>query len=102
MSIRMNTEDVIARGREIGSHVEDVTALQNYLNDVVNRQLAELWRDAGAYQCHRPGSRDECTAVCGVRSGSRRYEPRLGGGSWSLHLWQITRSLISWCSRSRR
>ena len=39
MSIRMNTEDVIARGREIGSHVEDVTALQNYLNDVVNRQL---------------------------------------------------------------
>lgn len=26
MSIRMNTEDVISRGREIESHVEDVTA----------------------------------------------------------------------------
>ena len=38
MSIRMNTEDVIARGQEIGSHVEDVTALQNYLNDVVGRK----------------------------------------------------------------
>ena len=38
MSIRMNTEDVIARGQEIGSHVEDVTTLQNYLNDVVNNQ----------------------------------------------------------------
>ena len=35
MSIRMNTEDVIMRGQEIESHVEDVTALQNYLNDVV-------------------------------------------------------------------
>ena len=34
MSIRMNTEDVIMRGQEIGRHVEDVTALQNYLNDV--------------------------------------------------------------------
>ena len=43
MSIRMNTEDVIMRGQEIESHVEDVTALQNYLNDVVNRQLPELW-----------------------------------------------------------
>ena len=43
MSIRMNTEDVIARGQEIGSHVEDVTTLQNYLNDVVNNQLPELW-----------------------------------------------------------
>ena len=47
MSIRMNTEDVIARGQEIGSHVEDVTALQNYLNDVVNRQLPELWEGSG-------------------------------------------------------
>ena len=47
MSIRMNTEDVIARGREIGSHVEDVTALQNYLNDVVNRQLPELCEGSG-------------------------------------------------------
>ena len=47
MSIRMNTEDVIVRGQEIGSHVEDVTALQNYLNDVVNRQLPELWEGRG-------------------------------------------------------
>ena len=42
MSIRMHTEDVIARGQEIGSHVEDVTALQNYLNDVLKSQLPEL------------------------------------------------------------
>ena len=47
MSIRMNTEDVIARGREIASHVEDVTTLQNYLNDVVNNQLPELWEGSG-------------------------------------------------------
>ena len=47
MSIRMNTEDVIARGQEIGSHVEDVTALQNYLNDVVDRRLPELWEGSG-------------------------------------------------------
>ena len=47
MSIRMNTEDVIARGQEIGSHVEDVTTLQNYLNDVVNNQLPELWEGSG-------------------------------------------------------
>ena len=47
MSIRMNTEGVIARGQNIGSHVEDVTALQNYLNDVVNRQLPELWEGSG-------------------------------------------------------
>lgn len=47
MSIRMNTEDVIARGQEIGSHEEDVTALQSYLNDVVNRQLPELWEGSG-------------------------------------------------------
>lgn len=47
MSIRMHTEDVIARGEEIGGHVEDVTALQNYLNDVVNRQLPELWEGSG-------------------------------------------------------
>lgn len=47
MSIRMNTEDVTARGREIESHVEDVTALQNYLNDVVNNQLPQLWEGSG-------------------------------------------------------
>lgn len=47
MSIRMNTEDVIARGHEIGSHIEDVTALQTYLNDVVNHQLPELWEGSG-------------------------------------------------------
>ncbi|MCI8781831.1 MAG: WXG100 family type VII secretion target [Dorea sp.] len=47
MSIRMNTEDVIARGQEIESHVEDVTALQNYLNNVVNSQLPELWEGSG-------------------------------------------------------
>lgn len=47
MSIRMNTEDVVLRGQEIGNHVEDVTALQNYLNDVVNRQLPELWEGNG-------------------------------------------------------
>lgn len=47
MSIRMNTEDVISRGREIESHVEDVTALQNYLNDVVNQQLPQLWEGNG-------------------------------------------------------
>lgn len=47
MSIRMNAEDVIVRGREIGSHIEDVTALQNYLNDVVNHQLPELWEGSG-------------------------------------------------------
>jgi len=43
----MNTEDVIARGQEIESHVEDVTALQNYLNNVVNSQLPELWEGSG-------------------------------------------------------
>ena len=47
MSIRMNTEDVIVRGQEIESHVEDVTALQNYLNNVVNSQLPELWEGSG-------------------------------------------------------
>ncbi len=47
MSIRMHTEDVIARGQEIGSHTDDVTALQNYLNDVVNCQLPELWEGSG-------------------------------------------------------
>lgn len=47
MSIRMNTEDVIARGQEIESHVEDVTALQNYLNNVVNSQLPELLEGSG-------------------------------------------------------
>ena len=47
MVIRMNTEDVIARGQEIESHVEDVTALQNYLNNVVNSQLPELWEGSG-------------------------------------------------------
>ena len=47
MSIRMNTEDVIMRGQEIESHVEDVTALQNYLNNVVNSQLPELWEGSG-------------------------------------------------------
>ena len=47
MGIRMNTEDVIARGQEIASHVEDVTTLQNYLNDVVNNQLPELWEGSG-------------------------------------------------------
>lgn len=47
MSIRMNTEDVIARGHEIGSHVEDVTVLQRYLNDVVNQQLPQLWEGSG-------------------------------------------------------
>lgn len=47
MSIRMNTEDVIARGQEIASHEEDVTAIQNYLNDVVNHQLPELWEGHG-------------------------------------------------------
>lgn len=47
MGIRMNTEDVIARGQEIASHEEDVTALQNYLNDVVNHQLPELWEGNG-------------------------------------------------------
>ena len=49
MSIRMNTEDVIMRGQEIGRHVEDVTALQNYLNDVVNHQLPEL-REGSGYE----------------------------------------------------
>ena len=47
MSIRMNTEDVIMRGQEIESHVEDVTALQNYLNDVVNCRLPELGEGSG-------------------------------------------------------
>lgn len=47
MGIRMNTEDVIARGQEIVSHTEDVTALQNYLNQVVNSQLPELWEGSG-------------------------------------------------------
>ena len=49
MSIRMNTEDVLARGQEIGSHVEDVTALQNYLNDVVDRRLPELWEGSAEF-----------------------------------------------------
>ena len=38
---------MIARGQEIESHVEDVTALQNYLNNVVNSQLPELWEGSG-------------------------------------------------------
>ncbi len=42
MSIRMDTDEVVQRGYEISGHVEDVDALQQYLNDVVNNQLPEL------------------------------------------------------------
>ncbi len=47
MSIRMDTDEVVQRGYEISGHVEDVDALQQYLNDVVNNQLPELWQGSG-------------------------------------------------------
>lgn len=47
MNILMSTEEVVIKGQEISSHQEDVTALQNYLNDVVNNQLPEIWSGNG-------------------------------------------------------
>jgi Putative lipoprotein len=47
MAIHMSIDEVVEKGNEISSHQEDVTALQNYLESVVNSQLPEIWQGSG-------------------------------------------------------
>ena len=47
MNIHMSPEEVSQKGSEIISRQEDVTALQNYLNNVVNSELPAMWGGSG-------------------------------------------------------
>ena len=50
MALKMEFDEVIAQGNNISSHSEDVTTLQNWLNDVVNSQLPSIvWVAALGY-----------------------------------------------------
>ena len=46
-NIKMSPEEVAQKGAEISSRQEDVTALQNYLNNVVNSELPAIWMGSG-------------------------------------------------------
>jgi WXG100 family type VII secretion target len=47
MNIKMSPEEVSQKGNEIISRQEDVTTLQNYLNNVVNSDLPSVWTGSG-------------------------------------------------------
>lgn len=47
MGLQMNFEDVIDKGENIKAHSEEVTNLQNWLLDVVNVQLPNIWQGKG-------------------------------------------------------
>ena len=47
MALKMEFDEVISQGNNISSHSEDVTTLQNWLNDVVNNQLPSMWTGSG-------------------------------------------------------
>ena len=47
MSIQMSPEEVAQNGTEIMGRQEDVTALQNYLRNVVEGELPAMWAGSG-------------------------------------------------------
>jgi len=47
MNIQMSPEEVSAKGSEIISRQEDVTALQNYLRNIVDAELPAMWAGSG-------------------------------------------------------
>ena len=47
MALKMEFDEVISQGNKIAAHSEDVTELQQWLNDVVNNQLPSIWMGSG-------------------------------------------------------
>ena len=47
MALKVEFSEVISQGHKVASHSEDVTELQQWLNDVVNNQLLSIWMGSG-------------------------------------------------------
>lgn len=47
MALQMDFSEVVNRGQNITGRSQDVTDLQNWLNNVVNQELPSLWQGSG-------------------------------------------------------
>jgi len=47
MALQMDFDEVITQGNGITARSQDVTDLQNWLNNVVNEQLPSMWQGSG-------------------------------------------------------
>lgn len=47
MALQMDFSEVVGSGNSIAARAQDVTDLQNWLNNVINEQLPTLWQGSG-------------------------------------------------------